>query len=1420
MLIKDIVDLDEKAEFRSDVQLDAYDDPSRNLALLHSYLFSTPQPQRGLSAADNTSSTDLLGELVNAFLSPNAEARQVVIADYGHGKSHLALALANYFGRPAGSPEVKIVLQKLERALNDPAKASRFRDFKESKGQFLLIRLRGDIPESLPAQFLNGLERGLRENPRTEDVRPPFWHEQAENYLKNLSPEQKEKANAFLAQHDSELPLLLQEIRARHEVLELAVGAIRAATGIKPELREVSLARAIGWAVKTLVGQDKPFGGVLVLFDEFTLFLNKYARRHAAADLQDLLNGIDNHRGQAALVAFAQVDPETTADNLTLAGSDRADLKKVLGRLPRKHKLHSLLESVIDAYLRQSKRAWEAFNEPIKVRGPLSGASDIAFTCFAKRYERALRWSPTKFQETITKGCFPLHPITTVLLCNMRLETVDTGVPRTVLGFVMDQLQAKREEEAFLNGRPNWVLPTTLVDYFADRLAGDAYKSYLNARRTAGAEMSGAQENILKALLLYELGEVSVRPNDQFDFLCQASGLERRPAGDALRELVANSSIRQDGLSKAYSLWPVTADPQRLERALREKLKEVRFDERALADLNKALADRISGISFGLQPMEVGWGHSTDWGVREEVLTFEMFTAATLRERVQQTTIAPNGSIQDGARGYVFWIVARDDEERDYLRLNAERVLDEALPGDSPVPVVVVLPSSPQSALLDNFLRWRALSSLNNTERQDIGKEMLDHEEKRINGELVKGIVAVRGALERPFDIMRSSNSLVVPMAYRAPVKQLGETNLNRIVLQCYHLAYRWRPPEFDTRYQVASKGANNLRNAVGQIASAFFFNASKSLPNTYQSNRFVRDLYEKILQKKWGILAPDFRLQKPRDAGLLNAWKRFDTTFAPGQDSVKLGPILVELLNPPYGFDFNTAVILFAAWYGYNSTDLRVSQRGSLAFDAGKSFGEWLSKGAKDFVRQIHENAIAISRREPGDIEKELRQILADYTQKSYGPDEAKKLAADIQALAADERLSEGLRNQAKSASQELIAAAEAGLKYDQEAGEIEQLLVKGLTLSQLVPTKRKLNTLQPPRLVKSNSRSPQELDDALYVAAEQAARQAAALNSRLDDIGHYELHRQNLLNGRKIVTDAGYTDLTGIFIQALDDLETRREQLLAEESEKTLRVALETMRTDISLAALYDQRDYLTTLIAYSDSTIKLRDRKLAEAEAEIRRLEREAESLAAGVLNHPDQRSLKTAYDRLMLISTRYEGSPLEDKIAATKNVMDRYGRFLGIVADINRNARTLQDEESAKALLADLTRLENENKEWLGEPQRRMLTQARERITTQLETKRQEAVDWFSQMQSKIKVNSNPVRLLEELQQPPAFLSVYEEQQRQSFLKQVERRIDEDELARIEQQFRRIRDPELRQACIARLQAIMREGQRVGVAQGGH
>ena len=69
----------------------------------------------------------------------------------------------------------------------------------------------------------------------------------------------------------------------------------------------VSLRDAVDWAARTCCTNGS-LGGVLILFDEFSFYVQRFAQC-ATGDLQDLLNGVDNNQGTVVFWPLGNMIP-------------------------------------------------------------------------------------------------------------------------------------------------------------------------------------------------------------------------------------------------------------------------------------------------------------------------------------------------------------------------------------------------------------------------------------------------------------------------------------------------------------------------------------------------------------------------------------------------------------------------------------------------------------------------------------------------------------------------------------------------------------------------------------------------------------------------------------------------------------------------------------------------------------------------------------------------------------------------------------------------------------------------------------------------------------------------------------------------------------------------------------------------------
>ena len=1000
--IRYLVAIDDQARFRSDVQLDLFDDHQENLALLSSYLFTVAIPSAAkISAATSVSSVDLLNQLLEAFTNNRTENRIVTIANYGHGKSHLALALANYFSKPADSEEFKLVHEKLEHAINDQARSSRFYDFKQARGEFLVVRLRGDTPSSLREQFIPSLEKALRDHTATANVQPPLWHKYAESLLTNLSEDEVCRANERLASLHLDVPTLIAQVQQRKDVRDHCIEALTAAKNMAPNLgAQLSLRETVEWVADNLCGEGKPLAGVLVMFDEFSLYVSRYAQRGAVGELQDLLNGVSTRPAKVVFLAFAQHDPLTVADNAPLSDHGRDTLKHELTRIPKKLVLYTLLESVIDAYLRQREMAWLNFTEDRDVALALDCASHIAYEAFTERYTKGLQWVPAEFDKIVTKGCFPLHPLTTALLCNLKFSTSSSmSDPRTVLGFVMQHIADKIDQMPVINNVVNWVRPIALVDYFGENISPEFYRIYQSVKRNFGYDTGDDQRSTLTALFLQEAGQITLSPDAQLEFMAESTGLSISGVTRALSALSDKNMIRYDSIKKTYSFWPANTDSAGFEWLVRSKLEKIPFNLAALEKLNGRLS---SEYGYTTIPMNVTWGHPEDWAANQLILTREYIECDYLRSFTKPFAASAQG-LEDGNRGGVLWLLARNEEDVRWYRENIETLIDKALSGNSTPPLIVILPKEPAFDLVEAFRRNLALQAFLQNDRSTGGTALYDHEVQQADITLKAELKRFMGDKDTYLEAIREPSRVTAPSSFRAAILELQSLTIRNILTRAYELAYRTTPREFFTQYRVATSASNKLRDAVKLVAGVLFTGQTGGLAASVRVNPVASDLVNKYLMQKWGSLSSNHVLQVPTDRRMQQAWNSLDHSFTPGSKEKSVVEPLIELLNPPHGYDFNTVTLLFAAWFGYHNHDIALKDRGLAAKHT--LFAEFLQKGPRDFLQNCKIRNISLVRRNPDDARLLVRAIIDRTAEQSFAQDEAEQALVKLESFSKDTR-------------------------------------------------------------------------------------------------------------------------------------------------------------------------------------------------------------------------------------------------------------------------------------------------------------------------------------------------------------------------------------------------------------------------------
>lgn len=1398
MLIKDLVHIDEHGAFRSDVQLSDYDNHRLNLELLHNYIFTVSAPSTSGSGRD-VSAKDVLEMLKSAFTLDRYENRIVLIANYGRGKSHLALTLANFFARPASSEEVHIIFERLGQALNNPAMLKGYQDFKQSKGEFLVVRLRGDGVDDLQDGFLRALEKALSEHDCTRGIELPFWHTHAATWLDNLSGENRRKAEVFLANYNTDLASLRQDLR-KNGAYELVRETFKYLTGAYPDFgREVSLKDLVLWAVDEVCAPNK-MGGLLVLFDEFSLFLQKYAASRAVGKLQDLLNGISDRQGKSAFLAFAQIELESVLEMYT-QGARRDDVKKELDRLPqnRRARLFSLMESVLDSYLKQNEAAWEAWLQYQPVRAAISRNRETLTDYFAQRYDVVLGWNDAKKTETIVKGCFPLHPLTTAILSNHTFEAGAGENARTALHFVRDRWEkglpeqpAERED-----GAPNFVFAIELIDFFGEQISKKWYEAYRAALENARVPLGEEHRAALKALLLQQavsaLDKKKVSGSDQLALLSNLSGLSETRLKAVLRELSDNRVIEFDPYRKVSSLLPIGVRSLEVDKIIEEAVQKISIDLALLDEIAKAIPPLTVSQSFG---------HADDWAPRQVVLTEGFFTPQTLKSLLLPYR-AGVGGIEEGARGLVIWLLAQTEEEKMRLRQNAQKILDEALGASTyPLPVVIILPNQPNPGLLHAARRKKALGNLGQTEREKIGTIGYENETKRAKSDFELNFRIFIDP-EHYADLPRQPHEFTLPQVYRVSAEIHKTVSLGNVLSQIYRQAYAHRV-NFYTQYAVGGKGPNKLREAVQKAALGLLSDAISGSLASLGKQDIQSQILKNYLPVQWGLLSTEtYTIQPPTFPALREAWNRLEATFPPGCKETRAREVLLELLNPPYGHDYNTLTLLLAAWMGYRRHEIRISLGGQLVtLEKFKNYFDE-SRSPKDFLdRLLVTSPLTISRIDTNEMFAEVDSILEQIRQnQSFSLPQAQQALAKLEQAQENPNLSPDRQQAIAVLAPRLREAIEQANDYNEQVA-IWQREFSNTDFDKLFALRAQLERISFPTLVSPSQPAKdilcKEWEARLTNETETYCRRYAQLKE-LSEYRAYEAQLNKALRALK-----GYPTLCSIVENALRELAQRYDELKQAEIEKPIIAEINGMATSASLADLYQYRTRLAEFKNLSPTTEKLRQDKMGEIESRIRQFEQLEQLLSQAIETADSLEVVRQQQNVLLRNLDQVQGTPLYQSLNVIKEKVEQLERFFEQLRELDKISP--RSPEELRTFEEQVVDIESHFASMLTRTQTALLTLKKEQLADIREQKTQEANQWLASLISRYNKGAKPDEILRLAQTPHPFLSEENSSKLEALRQSLQQTIEKDRILKIETLFAEL-DPQARRECLQRLQALM-------------
>ncbi|MDW8209047.1 MAG: hypothetical protein RMJ43_14525, partial [Chloroherpetonaceae bacterium] len=750
---------------------------------------------------------------------------------------------------------------------------------------------------------------------------------------------------------------------------------------------------------------------------------------------------------------------------------------------------------------------------------------------------------------------------------NVALEEITNT--RNVLGKVLLELKNHENEPVLIEGRPNWIYPIALVDWYENLPDRSVYANYLAAQRRIGTDAPQVWHDLLKALFLFEIGDLKM---GRLSFSRVASHLCGHPedvCAEALEAMYRGHYIRYDDVRRVYTLWAEGDKAQQLDELLHEKEAEPREPRQEWELLKKITSDKWAKDILTNVPVPVDWGHQEDWKYQERILTRQLLNARHLRE------LTPRFDAKSiiNMRGVWIFLVPENEEDLQFFRQNAAQVLDEAFAGqDYPPTVILAIPQQPLPHLLRNLMLMDYMSLQEGELQEKYGEAFKSRQKLTLQN--------IKGDME----LLRSGMDCIVPRPYRAAVaaeglaERISGDDAVKLMQRCYKLTYPYSPPGLLIQYKAT---ANNLRSAVAACSRLLASNQMAS-PTMALQTGVHKDLLNEILKQgakgAWGLVDRDGRIVPPEVHGLRKAWDHLEQTFGPGRSNVPVQEGLEPLLAPPFGYDFNQVQLLFCAWYGSRRRELILKVDGRTC-DFVEEFKEYLdNKHDKWFIGQICvRTSTSLTRVEPDAKEREARNLIRAISDSSRVPlHTAREYLSLLQAHRQNEDYPEELRQELAAAESWWLQEVQCAEKYDSMIEKIENLIKQAQPVSKLKECMEKVRELPDLRHIwEDDWKRPEELHNDLLARMRDRVETDCERCAKLTDQKRYELHRRQLEQLGQHVKEVD-NGLAGRVERALRELEENARRLDAQQHDEPLMVEIREMHIDAPLARLrkYDVR------------------------------------------------------------------------------------------------------------------------------------------------------------------------------------------------------------------------------------------------------
>jgi hypothetical protein len=842
----------------------------------------------------------------------------LAIAGYGTGKSHLGVTLASLLSNPT-SDVASTVLKNISMA--DKAVGNRVSEIlAESSKPYIVLAINGmqdfDLSEEIIRQILltihnNNLDTSVLENLRprfkiainfTESFYESLHSDFASAFGKGVNSE--EIVNRLKHQDDNAFCKV-------NQIFEQKMSQPIRATG------QESLHDFIRVTKETYCGEDNPFAGIVIIFDEFGRYLEFSVQKpHIAGSgaLQKLFESVQENGDKVFLLSFIQY--ELKAYISRVAPELRDDLNRYVTRFDsvRKIRLSTNLETLISNLI-EKNNADELKKQTSAVLQQTLPTQSKMRRWFPDIKNYSLWLDTERFERVIIKGCWPLHPISTWIF--YKLTSVGKSLQqRSALSLLADIINDNKNKELSPGKTivPSDLCNESMINEFlsSERIGqqGATAHAYENITKKYEHELSLEEKNILKSVLLCtKIGVKSESREDYVNVLSVFSGVAVNTTVDSLLLL-----------EQEYAVL-----------AWNERLRQYEIVDDAIprSTFMKQLASRVAEIDNQTRA-DIFSQKYGNWSQRElypsDFGTMNKITTREWNYKIAYTNVQLlSGQIDYCLRS---WMDARGvDEEKGqliYCYVGLESDLESVKElskkainrsfkknniKDAGAPIAIIFLHDSTGTFGEKIAEYWVLQ-----------EKLSEEEAQKFSTFIMNARETVKQEIENMFSELERGRQ--IEFATDASIRPSRISNMLNELFN--HVYPKIIPFPFDGFHTARGNAAKDSQIFIKEL---FLGN----LDRDWISARAVQQRQRAylVLDEQWGALADDGLLRlKPKQKNIKDIFDALDVKL---QDSIELnkpvnlGELVKELCAPPYGCNIASAGMLLALFVGRRKSEINL---------------------------------------------------------------------------------------------------------------------------------------------------------------------------------------------------------------------------------------------------------------------------------------------------------------------------------------------------------------------------------------------------------------------------------------------------------------------------------------------------------------